>query len=277
MRKFKAKINRTITEVTTGIFLLGGLGFFYLASTIPAYVYIGAGILGVIGSFIWLAMKSNQAKKKYINEKGYVVLIFENELEHRYIAKKLLGRELKQNEIVHHINGKRADNAIGNLCLMDNEKHELFHSWLSWKKKKSGKYPTFKDQKRILTQEYCGTLLEQVLPATLPIEQKAIIVNTTIVEKNIPVSQNIDPHDSKILFEELRKERLRIAREKNLPAYMIFYDKTLHKMANTMPDNDLMMLKMIGPSKYQKYGPTFLATIKKFKANDTESKKRVLG
>src|ERR1039457_1543372 len=66
---------------------------------------------------------------KYVNSRGYVVLSEENELEHRHIAKQKLGRDLKENEIVHHINGNKTDNQIRNLCLMDREKHEHFHSW----------------------------------------------------------------------------------------------------------------------------------------------------
>ena len=98
----------------------------------------------------------------YINSNGYVVLKEFNELEHRHIAKQLLGRNLHRNEIVHHINGKRTDNRVNNLCLMDGEKHEHFHAWLSWKKEKSGRYPSINDQKRVLEQEYGGMLLEKI-------------------------------------------------------------------------------------------------------------------
>jgi hypothetical protein len=100
-----------------------------------------------------------------INSNGYVVLAEDNELEHRHVAKVVMGRDLYRNEIVHHINGKKTDNRTANLCLMDREKHELFHTWLRWKKEKSGRYPSFNDQKRILVNEYDGTLLENVKSA----------------------------------------------------------------------------------------------------------------
>jgi hypothetical protein len=45
---------------------------------------------------------------------------------------------------------------------MDREKHELFHSWLRWKKEKSGYYPRFKDQIRILRDEYGGMILSEI-------------------------------------------------------------------------------------------------------------------
>ncbi len=101
-------------------------------------------------------------KSKYINAGGYVVLGATRELEHRYLAKQVVGRALSKNEVVHHINGKRADNRISNLCLMDRYKHEHFHAWLRWKKKKSGKYPKIKSQKHVLKSEYNGILLSDV-------------------------------------------------------------------------------------------------------------------
>ena len=97
---------------------------------------------------------------KYINSSGYVVLTKSNELEHRFVAKQILGRNLMPNEVVHHLNGRRADNQISNLCLIDRENHELFHTWLRRKKEKNGHYPSFSDQNRILVAEYGGTLLK---------------------------------------------------------------------------------------------------------------------
>lgn len=271
MRKFKTRIGRTIKEVFILFTIVAAFISVFMVSSIPTYVYLCISIVIFVGLCIWTTLKSSQRPRKIINERGYVVLVLENDLEHRYVAKKLLNRDLKQNEIVHHINGKRTDNEIRNLCLMDSEKHELFHSWLSWKKKKSGSYPSFADQKRILTEEYSGILLEHLYSAKLQEERKYIRVESN-------TTSNIDSHDSQLLFEELRKERLRIARERKIPAYMIFYDRTLQKMARDIPDTDAMMLKIIGPSKYQKYGPFFLVVIKKFKANNMlDSNKRDIG
>ena len=47
--------------------------------------------------------------------------------EHVLVAEEILGRRLKPNEIVHHINHVREDNRPENLCVMDKVDHYLMH------------------------------------------------------------------------------------------------------------------------------------------------------
>lgn len=229
-RKIKRRLKITATFLILGIALI-----YQLPEVYKTYLlYIGIGI-----SALWTLSK--YFRTTYINKWGYVVRIRENDLQHRVVARNQLNRKLFQNEVVHHINGQRTDNRLINLCVMDREKHELFHSWLSWKKRKNGKYPSFPDQKKTLVNEYGGILLETI-------HQQSVIPST------------------KQLFEALRKERKRIADEKNMKVYFVCDNQTLHEMAKHMPLTAEQMIQIngIGYAKLSMYGERFLSVIRKF-------------
>lgn len=88
---------------------------------------------------------------------GYNVARINGELilQHRYIMEQHLGRKLKAEEIVHHINDDKLDNRIDNLKVMTNAEHLSHHhkgkiSYQSIKNVVSSKLPHLFEPQRSL-------------------------------------------------------------------------------------------------------------------------------
>ena len=63
---------------------------------------------------------------------GYVLILVSRNprkyvFEHRLVMEKQIGRKLFDNEVVHHINGIRADNRPENLIVMTRQTHIIEH------------------------------------------------------------------------------------------------------------------------------------------------------
>lgn len=62
---------------------------------------------------------------------GYIMVRVENnkyQLEHRFVAEKIIGRKLLKHEVVHHINGVKNDNRPENLVVLKNRaEHSKTH------------------------------------------------------------------------------------------------------------------------------------------------------
>ncbi len=72
-------------------------------------------------------------------------------------------------------------------------------------------------------------------------------------------------HGQDDLFENLRQLRSRLAKEGNVPPYLIFSDKSLHDMCQLLPRNkdEFLMVNGVGQSKCEKFGDDFLREIAK--------------
>ena len=68
------------------------------------------------------------------------------------------------------------------------------------------------------------------------------------------------------LFEELRALRRDLARERGVPPYLIFNDRTLSLMSARKPKSEaeLLEIKGVGEKKAADLGPLFLAGIASF-------------
>ncbi len=66
------------------------------------------------------------------------------------------------------------------------------------------------------------------------------------------------------LFERLRALRTEIAREENVPPYIVFSDKTLVHMCVIKPETkeDMLTVSGVGEFKYEKYGERFLRCVR---------------
>ncbi len=70
------------------------------------------------------------------------------------------------------------------------------------------------------------------------------------------------------LFTELKKIRYFISREENVPAYIIFNDKSLKLMASQLPvsENEFLAISGVGMNKMEQYGEEFMKVIRRFKS-----------
>lgn len=275
MRKFLLKLQQLLTNAALLLTTVCAVATILIPNTnfFSRVFWVGSAAIFIF-NFLFFP-KRRLSKNEYKDDQGYIVLKGTNEYQHRHIAKQILNRNLLPNEVVHHINGKRADNRLINLCVMDRHQHELFHAWLDWKKKKSGRYPSFKEQKRLLSEKHNGILLENQSSFKFNI-YSAQVRHTFVIEKPKITPPERSEDFSRKLFSQLRQERNRLANEKNIPAYLIFKNVTLTEMARQMPQDAKTMESITGVTseKFRLYGDHFLAVIWKYKSDTEKLKKR---
>jgi ATP-dependent DNA helicase RecQ len=78
------------------------------------------------------------------------------------------------------------------------------------------------------------------------------------------------------LFEFLRKLRSEIAKEENVPAYVIFNDATLKQLElqRPMSDDEFLSIDGVGKAKLEKYGDVFMKAIIEFQKIKTARSKK---
>jgi ATP-dependent DNA helicase RecQ len=71
------------------------------------------------------------------------------------------------------------------------------------------------------------------------------------------------PEDAQSLFQQLRAERARIAKEQGVPPYVVFHDTTLRALAEARPQtlDDMSGITGIGKAKLDRYGAEFLKVV----------------
>lgn len=76
---------------------------------------------------------------RIVTTQGYISMWTDKgrRAEHVVVAEKKLGRKLKRNECVHHINHIRTDNRPENITVMKQREHGIYHANKYWSDKKS--------------------------------------------------------------------------------------------------------------------------------------------
>ena len=101
----------------------------------------------------------------------------------------------------------------------------------------------------------------KILKGDLTFQYKSIDVRDIVPEKQYKKTDKIDVEDKELpLLQKLKELRLKLAKEQNVPAYVVFADQTLHHMIEMKPKTFEEMKQIIGmgPSKIEKYGMKFL-------------------
>lgn len=76
-----------------------------------------------------LGAKNPNWKGGYIRTDGYKCIGIGKRkyYEHRLVAEKMLGRPLKNGDIIHHIDGNKSNNAASNLRILTQNEHAKLH------------------------------------------------------------------------------------------------------------------------------------------------------
>lgn len=95
------------------------------------------------------------------------------------------------------------------------------------------------------------------------------------IEKSIE-AQVDEVYDAK-LFEILKALRKRISEETHVPPFIVFSDTSLKQMATYFPTSEEQMLKIsgVGYSKFDKYGNSFLETIRPYVSENNITPKEI--
>lgn len=100
----------------------------------------------------------------------------------------------------------------------------------------------------------------------LRLEEKPLRAKTRLAARASVADAALTSESDRDLLQVLKTLRMAVAREQNLPPYVVFHDKTLIDMVMIKPVtiDQLAMVHGVGHSKLEKYGAVFLKAIKEY-------------
>ncbi len=126
----------------------------------------------------------------------------------------------------------------------------------------------FHEKNNLKLTEFSKKVLFEAEKVKLNTVFKLDIVKKEINEKSFTVVNS--------LFETLRKLRAEIAKQEEVPAYVVFSDAALRQMETDKPttEQELIAIDGVGKAKLEKYGSKFIIAIKDFEQRTPIKKKR---
>ena len=134
---------------------------------------------------------------------------------------------------------------------------DLLH--LDFLRKDEGKFPVLK-------------LTEKSWPVLRGEERVMLIESVNERENEVNQGEHLL---EEVLVSQLKRLRIQLARQENVPAYVIFSDATLHELATYLPQTleDLSRISGFGEVKIEKYGTQFLEVVQDYMhQNNLESR-----
>lgn len=119
-----------------------------------------------------------------------------------------------------------------------------------------GEYPVVK----------CKDKAQEVIKGQTPVYFKKKIFASSKEKKDRGDKRQAVLHYHEKLYADLRELRLELARQEQVPPYVVFSDRALQEMAVYFPKNqqEFSRINGVGPIKWLKYGEKFLAVIKNY-------------
>ncbi|MGX7030278.1 DNA helicase RecQ [Vagococcus zengguangii] len=119
-----------------------------------------------------------------------------------------------------------------------------------------------------LTERGQAWLMEET-PLMMPLRKKTAYQALKNEKKSKKTSELVISADNQSLYNRLADLRKELAQEQNLPAYVVFGNKSLAEMATYQPQTKeaFLAIKGVGESKYETYGEVFIQAIQAYLAD----------